>query len=291
MRRAIGILLALVTIPLVAQERPRILIITDLEGVGGINDRDEQILPGQRRFEESRRLLIGEVNAAVEGALKGGAREVVVWDGHDGSRTLSIDEIHPRAQLIQGRPTPADYYLGERQYDGIMFVGQHAMAGAPGPLAHSQSSATIERITLNGRPVGEIGQVAAIGGYFNLPVIMLSGDEAACRELLELQPKAETVAVKRLVGKASTLSVSHAEAKARIEAAARRAMDRLREFSPWKLEGPVELKFEYWPESPGVPSASLRREGKDVQPKTVTYRGRTVLEAFEQWLGKVEARR
>src|SRR3989442_1378270 len=187
MRWAIGVLLALVTIPvtiaLFAQERPRILIITDLEGVGGINDRDEQILPGQRRFEESRRLLIGEVNAAVEGALKGGAREVVVWDGHDGSRTLSIDEIHPRAQLIQGRPTPADYYMSERQYDGIMFVGQHAMALAAGALAHSQSSATIERITLNGRPVGEIGQVAAIGGYFNVPTIMLSGDDAACREL------------------------------------------------------------------------------------------------------------
>jgi len=283
--------LALATLPLMAQDRPRILIITDLEGVGGINDRDEQILPGQRRFEESRRLLIGELNAAIEGALKGGAREVVAWDGHDGSRTLSIDEIHPRAQLIQGRPTPADYYMSERKYDGIMFVGQHAMAGAAGPLAHSQSSATIERITLNGRAVGEIGQVAAIGGYFNVPTIMLSGDDAACRELLDLQPKAETVAVKRLIGKASTLSISHADAKARIEAAARRAVERLKEFSPWKLDGPIELKFEYWPETPGVPSALLRREGKDVQPKTVIYRGQTVLEAYEQWLGKLETRR
>src|SRR3989442_15869210 len=107
-----------------AAQGPRVFILTDMEGVDGVNDRDEQILPGQRRFEESRRLLIGEVNAAVEGALKGGARDVVVWDGHDGSRTLSIDEIHPRAQLIQGRATPADYYLRERQYDGIMFFGQ-----------------------------------------------------------------------------------------------------------------------------------------------------------------------
>ena len=80
-----------------AAEGPRILIVTDLEGVGGVNNAEEQLLPGQRRYEESRRLLVGEVNVAVEGAVKGGAREVVIWDGHNGSRTLSIDEIHPRA--------------------------------------------------------------------------------------------------------------------------------------------------------------------------------------------------
>jgi len=267
-------------------DRHRIMIVTDLEGVGGVNNADEQLLPGQRRFEESRRLLLGEVNAAVEGAFKGGAREVVIWDGHDGSRTLSIDEIDRRAQLLQGRPTPANYYLEDRLYDGIMFVGQHAMAGAPkGVLAHSQS-VSVQNIFLNARPVGEIGQVTAIAGYFNIPVIMLAGDQAACEELLALQPKAETVAVKRLAGKGSTLSLSHAEAKARIEAAARRAVQRLSEFSPWKIQGEVELKFEYYPESPGTPAAVLSRENKQVSPRTVVYRGGTVLEAFEQWLGK-----
>ena len=267
-------------------ERPKIMIVTDLEGVGGVNNADEQLLPGQRRFEESRRLLAGEVNAAVEGAFKGGAREAVIWDGHDGSRTLSIDEIDRRAQLIQGRPTPASYYLEDRLYDGIMFVGQHAMAGAPkGVLAHSQSF-SVQNIFLNARPVGEIGQVTAIAGYFNIPVIMLAGDQAACEEVLALQPKAETVAVKSLAGKGSTLSLSHAEAKARIEAAARRAVQRLSEFSPWKIQGEVELKFEYYPESPGTPAAVLSRENKQVSPRTVVYRGGTVLEAFEQWLGK-----
>src|SRR3989454_2809904 len=269
-----------------AAEGPRILIVTDLEGVGGVNNAEEQLLPGQRRYEESRRLLVGEVNAAVEGAVKGGAREVVIWDGHNGSRTLSIDEIHPRAKLIQGRPTPANYYLQDKLYDGILFVGQHAMAGAKnGVLAHSQSF-NVQNIFLNGKPVGEIGQVAAIAGYFNIPVIMLAGDEAACEELLALQPKAETVAVKRLAGNASTLSLSHAEAKTRIEAAARRAVQRLGEFTPWKIQGDVELKFEYYPESPGTPAAALSRENKQVSPRAVVFRGRTVLEAFEHWLGK-----
>src|SRR5690348_17821203 len=109
---------------------PRIFIVTDMEGVGGVNSADEQLLPGQRRYDESRHLLAGELNAAVEGALQAGATEVVIWDGHDGSRSLSVEDVHPRARLIQGKPTPANYYLSERAYDGIFFVGQHAMAGA-----------------------------------------------------------------------------------------------------------------------------------------------------------------
>ena len=67
-----------------------------MEGVGGVNNADEQLLPEQRRYEESRRLLTGEVNAAVVGAFEAGAGQVVVWDGHDASRSLSIDEIHAR---------------------------------------------------------------------------------------------------------------------------------------------------------------------------------------------------
>jgi D-amino peptidase len=250
-------------------QKPRFLIVTDMEGVGGVNNAEEQLLPGQRRYDESRRLLVGELNAAIKGLLDAGARQVVVWDGHDGSRSLSIADIDPAAELIQGRPTPANYYLQDRLYDGILFVGQHAMAGARnGVLAHSQSF-SVERISLNGRSVGEIGQVAAIAGYFHIPVIMLAGDQAACDEILELQPKAETVAVKRGLGKASALSLSHGEACKRIHDAASRAAIRVDQFMPWSVEGPVELKFEF--------------KDKSKSPNRV-YRGATVLEAFQAWL-------
>ena len=251
----------------------RILIVTDMEGVGGVNNADEQLLPGQRRYDESRHLLTGELNAAVEGAFPAGATEVVVWDGHDGSRSLSVEDIDPRARLIQGRPTPANYYLSDRAYDAILFVGQHAMAGAKGGvLAHSQSF-SMERISINGRAVGEIGQVAAIAGYFHIPVVMLAGDQAACDELRELQPKAETVAVKRLAGKGSTLSLSHTAAKAEIQAAAARAVGRIPEFTPWKMDGPVEMVFQFRPKD------------KETAGRTAVYKGQNVLEAYEAWFG------
>src|SRR5689334_10552537 len=224
---------------------PRIFIVTDLEGAGGVNDPDEQLLPGQRRYMESRRILTGETNAAVEGASAAHASEIVIWDGHDGSRTLSVDEISDKATLIQEKPTPANYYLSPNRFDGIMFVGQHAMAGSKNAvLAHSQSF-NVKRIAINGKDVGELGQVAAIGGYFGIPVIMLADDQAACDEMLSLQPKAKTVAVKKLASKNSTESLSHTEAKRRIKQAAFEAVRDIKQYQPWKISGPIELTFEY----------------------------------------------
>jgi len=259
---------------MLAAQGPRVFIVTDMEGVGGVHNWDEQTSAGQRRFEESRRLLTGEVNAAIEGAFGAGAAEVAVSDGHGGSRALSIEDLHAGARLIQGPRTPPDYYLAERRYEGILFVGQHAKAGtANGLMAHSQSRG-VKDISINGRSVGELGQVAAIAGQFKIPVVMLTGDQAACDEMLTLQPKAETVAVKQFVGRGSALSLAHADAKALIRDAARRGVARIREFQPWTVEGPVEMRFEYLPDKNGA-----------VPPARV-YRGQTVLECFDQWLGK-----
>jgi len=230
---------------------------------------------GERRYEETRRLLLGEVNAAIEGAVAAGASEVSVWDGHGGSRHLSVEELHPLGQLIQGTPTPPDYYLSEKRFEAVFIIGQHAMAGTKnGLLAHTQSL-RVKQLTLNGKPVGELGQIAAIAGHFGIPVLMLSGDQAACEEFLALQPKGETVAVKRMAGSASAWSLSAAEAKRRIREAARRAVQRIAEFQPWKIEGPVELRFEYHPE---------KKEGveKEVPPRVC--RGANVLEAYRDWM-------
>lgn len=250
-------------------------MVTDMEGVGGVNNWDEQTTPGQRRFEESRRLLTGEVNAAVRGALDAGASEVVIWDGHDGSRALSVEDMLPHARLVQGKPTPADFYMSDGHFDGLMIVGQHAKAGTNGLLSHSQSRG-MKDITINGRSVGEAGQAVAIAGYFKIPVILLSGDQAACEEIRTLQPKAETVATKRLIGKSSSLSLSHTEVREQLQQAARRAVTRIREFSPWTIQGPVEMRFEYLPET------TKTGEVKQAPPRV--YRGATVLECFQDWI-------
>jgi D-amino peptidase len=117
-----------------AQSKKTVFLITDAEGVAGVCRQDQT----DPKDQEMRQLLTGEINAAVDGLYAGGAEDVIVWDGHDGSQTLSALTIHPRAKLIIGD-------LGvtmtlERHYAAIGFVGQHARANRKGGImAHSYS--------------------------------------------------------------------------------------------------------------------------------------------------------
>src|SRR5262245_32248062 len=120
-------ILLLLCIPsLWAQARKSIFMITDAEGVAGVCRQDQT----DPKDAEMRQLLIGEINAAVEGFLSGGADEVVVWDGHDGSQTLSALTIHPKARLLMGAMGPS--MTMERGYAAMAFIGQHARANARG---------------------------------------------------------------------------------------------------------------------------------------------------------------
>src|SRR5436309_3044038 len=136
----------------------KVFMITDMEGVDGIFDSELQCVPYKSpRYAESQKLLTDEVNAAVEGLLAGGATDVVVWDGHDSSRNLSVLDIHPKALLLVGEPVSPTLEL-DRSYSAVIFVGQHAMAGADKAiLSHSYSSEGIQNIWVNGKLVGEIG--------------------------------------------------------------------------------------------------------------------------------------
>src|SRR5882762_6127000 len=109
-----------------AQPRKTVFLITDAEGVAGVCRQDQT----DSKDSEMRQLLTGEINAAVDGFYDGGADEVIVWDGHDGSQTLSALTIHPRAKLLIGKLPPSMTF--DQHYTAIGFVGQHARANRKG---------------------------------------------------------------------------------------------------------------------------------------------------------------
>jgi len=260
------------------QARKSIFVITDAEGVAGIC-RQEQVEP---RESELRQLLTGEINAAVDGFLAGGADEVIVWDGHDGSQTLSALTIHPRAKLIIGG-------LGvtmtmERGYAGLAFIGQHSMANTRGGImAHSYSSLGIQNLKLNGKPVGEIETRAALAGWFGIPVILLTGDDAAVKELRQIVPDAELVSVKEGLGRYSCLTLSAKAAQEMIRNAAQRAMAKIGKIRPYRLEGPVTIEVEYTTRNSLPIDAALRAGAEVVDDRTIRYRGRDFLEAWTRY--------
>src|SRR5256885_5414360 len=148
--------LLLLSCPAAWAQKKTIFLITDAEGVGGVCRQDQT----EPKDTEMRQLLTGEINAAVEGFLAGGAQEVVVWDGHDGSQTLSTLTIHPKARLVMGALVAS--MLMERRWSAVAYVGQHSKANVRGGImAHSYSSLGIQNMLLNGKPVGEIDVIAA----------------------------------------------------------------------------------------------------------------------------------
>ena len=152
----------------------KVYIVTDMEGVSGIV-RWEQARVGTPDYHAALPLLVGEINAAVEGAFAGGASEVLVNDGHDGGYNLTYvyRDLDPRAAYLTGAPRPQMLCGLDATYDAPMMVGYHPIAGtSDGNLAHTQSSETVARYWLNGEPIGEIGQMAVIAGHCRVPAVL-----------------------------------------------------------------------------------------------------------------------
>jgi D-amino peptidase len=265
-------------LPCAGQPKKSVFVVTDGEGVAGIC-RQEQTEPTDN---ELRQLLTGEVNAAVDGFLAGGTDEVVVWDGHDGSRTLSATTIHNRAKLIIGDIYPLMTF--DRGYSAVAFVGQHSKAGTSAAImAHSYSSLGIQNMLLNGKPVGEIEVTAALAGNFGTPVIFLSGDRAAASELHEIVPDAVTAEVKEGLARYSCITLSAAAARDLIRERATAAARKIGSIRPYRIDGPVTLQIEYTTRN-SLPIGAGAEPGREVvDDRTIRIHGKDLVEAWTRY--------
>jgi D-amino peptidase len=204
---------------------------------------------------------------------------VIIWDGHDGSQTLSTLTIHPKARLLMGALGAS--MMMDRHFSAVAYVGQHSKANVRGGImAHSYSSLGIQNMLLNGKPVGEIDVIAAMAGHFGTPVIMLSGDQAAANELHEIVPQAELAVVKEGIGRYTCISLSAAAARDAIREAARRSMAKIGAIKPYIVPGPVTLQVEYTTRN-SLPVDAEKRAGAQVlDDRTIAFRGKDILEAW-----------
>jgi D-amino peptidase len=258
-----------------AQAKKTVFMVTDAEGVAGIC-RQEQTEPTDT---EMRQLLTGEINAAVDGFFEGGADEVIVWDAHDGSRTLSALTIHPKAKLIIGGLGPTG--LLERRYSALVFLGQHSMANVrAGIMAHSYSSLGIQNMRMNGKPVGEVETRVALAGWFGVPTILITGDRAAVEELRAIVPDAEFAEVKEGLARYTCISMSAPAARDLIREKARLSMQKIGKVKPYKIEGPVTIEIEYTTRNSLPIDANVRPGAEVVDDRTIRYHGKDFMEAW-----------
>ena len=246
----------------------RVHIITDMEGVAGIV-RGAQTNAGEPLYEEGRKLYTEEINAAIRGAKKAGAKEIVVMDHHGAGEAYSFNSLVPDLldpaceYVVQSSWTEYTGFL-EEGCDACLLVGMHAMAGTPdGVLAHTVSGREWRSLRFNGVLVGETGINAAFCGAWNCPVLLVTGDEAACREGAALLGEGlTTVAVKKGTGRAAARNIAPLRARELIEEGARNALKKLDAVAPYDPGKPAEIAVEFL--NPGEVDKYRGRQGVEV---------------------------
>jgi len=226
------------------------LIAVDMEGITGVTIWD-QVTPGHAEYVRFRGLMTQDVNAAIRGAMEAGADEVIVADGHWNGSNILIEELDPRARLNSGSPSPFSMMQGiDESVDGVMFIGYHARNGTPNAiLDHTWSSKTVANVWLNDILTGEYGLNGAVAGHFGVPVIMASGDQTACGQIVDLLGDMETAVVKRASGRYAAECLPPQATQEMIFMSAGRAVTRLEEGDvpgPFILDMPVRVTVEFF---------------------------------------------
>jgi D-amino peptidase len=227
----------------------RVYVSVDMEGVAGVS-HSKPTNRGDDLYPQSVELMVGEANAAIEGAFAGGATDVTVNDSHGQMFNLTPEKLDPRARLVQGKkPYSMVEAAREGAFDVALFVGYHARAGHPrGTIAHTYTG----RITLaavNGRPITEAGMNGLYLGALGVPVGMVSGDDALAEELADWLPWAELVVVKRGVSWQAADSIHPSRARELIRDGASTAVAQAAgngsKLQPLVLPNPLRLQMDF----------------------------------------------
>lgn len=242
-RLAFLVLLSLSVSPAAAQ---KVFISADMEGIAGVVT-PEQLGPSGFEYGRFREFMTGEVLAAIEGAREAGATEIVVADSHGNMQNLLIERLPADVRLVRGSPRPLAMMEGiDSTFDAVLFIGYHAGANnAEGVRAHTMSSARYASVRLNGTPIAESGMNAAIAGHFGVPVVMVSGDDAAVAEVQALIPGVEGAVVKRAIGFHAAETMTPEAARALIRERARAGVARASGIRPHTLTAPVRLDLTF----------------------------------------------
>jgi D-amino peptidase len=254
MKRSLAILAAVlfVTALVSAGQQPakklKVFISVDMEGISGLINWDETSQGGPD-YPLFRKLMTEEANAAISGALDAGATEIVVRDAHDSARNILPDLLRPEARLIREWNGPLSMMEGiDKTFDAVVFIGYHARAGTPDAVLKHTMSLSLFDVILNGVRMPEGGWNAAIAGYFDVPVVFLSGDSAICRQIKEIIGPIETVAVKDGIGKAASM-IHPAKSREMIEKGVAAALRNLKAYKPYKPASPYKLEIVFTDEN------------------------------------------
>ena len=224
----------------------KIYISADMEGIAGVVS-DAQLGPEGFEYNRFREFMTMETVTAVNAAFEAGATEVLVSDSHGNGQNLLIEKFPKAVRIIRSWPRPLGMMEGiDASYAGAIFIGYHSSTtNQDGVRAHTKSSSYLADIRLNGKSMSETGINAAIAGHFNVPVIMISGDDAIVKSARELLGNIETAEVKQAISFHSANTLTPEAANMLISQKVKAAIGRIKSFKPYKLANPIRLEVTF----------------------------------------------
>ena len=269
-------LLSLVTAS--AQTGKKVFISADMEGISGISGSDQLSATGAE-YGRSRKMMAEDVNAAIRGARAGGATTIIVNDSHGSMRNLRLEELEPGVRLISHSFKRSGMMEGlDDSYDAAIFIGYHAKAGHPAGLFAHTGSGVVRDVRVNGQSLGEGGLNTTVAAWYGVPVVLVTGDDVAVKQVAEVATTAKTVAVKRAINPRAVELRPFAEVHREIEAAAREGVAGAKKFPPRRAASyKVEVQFQ----DVAIPEVAENIPGMQrPAPDTIAYTAETMPKAY-----------
>jgi D-amino peptidase len=257
----------------------KIFISADLEGVVGAVT-GEQLGPNGFEYNRFREFMTAEVNAAIKAAKSAGATEILVADSHGNGQNLLIEKLPKDVKLIRSWPRPLGMMEGiDSSFDGVIFTGYHASTdNLEGVRAHTFSSAHLTSLKVNGKIMTEGSWNAAVAGEFGVPVIMISGDDAAVNEVKSLIGNAEGAIVKESISFHSAKSLHPEAAYDLIAEKTLYAVKNIKKYKPYKIKGPITVSVAFKNYQPSQILSYLKMFNR-IDSHTIEFKAKNMIEA------------
>ncbi|PLT28558.1 M55 family metallopeptidase [Peribacillus deserti] len=265
----------------------KLYMSVDMEGITGLVDHTH-VDSFKHNYERSRLIMTNEANYIITAAFESGCSEVIVNDSHSKMNNLLIERLHPETQLITGDVKPFSMVQGlDASFAGAIFAGYHARASQRGVMSHSMIFGA-RNFYINDMAVGELGFNAYVAGYYDVPLIMVAGDDGAAREAEELIPNITTAVVKETISRSAAKSLTPAKAGQLLTektAIAIKNKDRVKPLTP--PDRPL-LAIEF--ANYGQAEWANLMPGTEIIPGTTTVRfqAKDILEAYQAMLVMTE---
>ena len=263
----------------------KVFLSTDMEGTAGVVDWEQCVGDGPQAAA-GRRLLLAEVNAAIEGAVAGGATEIVVNDSHSTMRNLPAAELAGQASYISGSHKPLYMMQGlDDSFDACLFVSYHGSVGAPAGLSHTYSPRAVVEVRLDGAVTGEAGINALVAAHYGVPVVLVTGDRCACEETAAVIPGVHQAVVKEHVSRLAAHSLHPDRARALIRERAAAAVAGATTAAPPRLEPGV---LEVFVRTSDIAEAASWVRGVDqVGPRQLRIHGPDRLSTYRSFCAAI----